>query len=144
MNRFSRRLLQKHFLAHKNLRLLSHFDEQYKLSLQDPEKFWGQKVDSIEWFKKPTKILDKNVSPFEKWFTNGQLNASYNCLDVHVKNGFGEQDAIIHDSPLTDTIKKITYKKLLEEVFLFLAEKILKDYLFNFISSIRSHCLLVY
>ena len=136
MNRLSRRLLQKHKLVQTNFRLLSHFDEQYKLSIQDPEKFWGQKVDSIEWFKKPTQILDKNVSPFEKWFTNGQLNASYNCLDVHVQNGFGEQYAIIHDSPLTDTIEKITFKKLLEEVYCISIKLIQKVYLLNFISSI--------
>jgi propionyl-CoA synthetase len=44
------------------------------------------------------------------------LNASYNCLDCHVKNGFGEQVAIIHDSPLTSCIENVTYKQLLDEV----------------------------
>jgi propionyl-CoA synthetase len=49
-------------------------------------------------------------------FDDGELNASYNCVDIHVKNGFADQNAIIHDSPLTNTIEKITYKKLLDEV----------------------------
>jgi propionyl-CoA synthetase len=49
-------------------------------------------------------------------FVNGSLNAAYNCLDVHVKNGHGEQVAVIHDSPLTNTIEKVTYKQLLNEV----------------------------
>ncbi len=47
---------------------------------------------------------------------NGSLNASYNCLDVHVNNGYGEQIAVIHDSPLTNTLEKVTYKQLLNEV----------------------------
>ena len=52
-------------------------------------------------------------------YCNGELNASYNCADLHVKNGLGDEYAIIHDSPLTNTVEKITYKKLMEEVALF-------------------------
>jgi len=49
-------------------------------------------------------------------YCDGILNASYNCLDIHVKNGFGNQEALIYDSPLTNVIEKWTYKQLLEQV----------------------------
>jgi hypothetical protein len=43
------------------------YDEQYKLSINDPVKFWGDKIDTVSWYKRPTKIFEKNISPFEKW-----------------------------------------------------------------------------
>ena len=48
-------------------------------------------------------------------FVGGELNTCYNCLDRHVERGFGSQPAIIHDSPVTNTIRKISYKELLSE-----------------------------
>jgi len=48
-------------------------------------------------------------------FIGGELNTCYNCLDRHVERGFGSQPAIIHDSPVTNTIRKISYKELLSE-----------------------------
>lgn len=50
------------------IRKQSNFEKQYNLSLEKPEEFWGPKADLIEWFKKPTKIFDPNISPFEKWY----------------------------------------------------------------------------
>ena len=49
-------------------------------------------------------------------FINGQTNATHNCLDVHVANGFGDEVAMIHDSPVTGVVSKLTYKQLLDEV----------------------------
>lgn len=49
-------------------------------------------------------------------FVGGELNTCYNCIDRHVERGFGNQAAIIHDSPVTNTIRKITYKELMTEV----------------------------
>lgn len=92
------------------------FDTEYSESIKNPEEFWFKKSNLIEWFKRPEKILDRSNTPFDRWFVNGQLNASYNCLDVHVNNGYGDQIAIIHDSPVTDSIKKISYKSLHEDV----------------------------
>ena len=100
----------------KTERLASIYNEEYKRSLSQPEAYWDEKKNLIEWYKQPRLILDKSNSPFEKWYVDGTLNATYNCLDIHVKNGFGDQVALIHDSPLTGVIEKITYKKLLEEV----------------------------
>lgn len=101
------------------IRCQSKFAEEYNLSINNREEYWGAKVDIIDWIKKPDTIYDKNISPYEKWYSGGLVNASYNCLDLHVKDGYGNQTAIVHDSPLTNTIEKRNYKDLLEEVSLF-------------------------
>lgn len=44
------------------------FQEQYNLSINKPEEFWADKANILEWYKKPEKIYDANVSPFQKWF----------------------------------------------------------------------------
>ena len=51
-------------------------------------------------------------------FVGGELNTCYNCVDRHVENGFGHQTAIIHDSPVTNVIHKLSYQELLEQVLL--------------------------
>jgi propionyl-CoA synthetase len=66
--------------------------------------------------KKWDKVLDDSKKPFYSWFAGGELNTCYNALDYHVENGRGDQTAIIHDSPVTNSVTKITYKELLEQV----------------------------
>lgn len=111
-------LVKKRFLSTSSIKLsqVNAYTREYEQSIKKPDEFWQTKLNLIEWYKKPEKILNNANSPFEKWFVNGQLNAAYNCLDVHVQNGFGNQIAIIHDSPVTNTINKITYKQLYDEV----------------------------
>lgn len=92
------------------------FIDEYNQSVNEPEKFWSKKVDHLEWYKRPTQILDKTRPPYYKWYLNGQLNAAHNCIDRHVNNGIGDRVALIHDSPVTNSITKITYKQLLDEV----------------------------
>lgn len=112
-------ILRRNFSLSSRLktdRVVSIYNEEYKRSLSQAEAYWEEKKNLIEWYKQPKIILDKSNSPFEKWYVDGTLNATYNCLDIHVKNGFGDQVALIHDSPLTGVIEKIKYKNLLEEV----------------------------
>ena len=49
------------------VRCQSRFAKEYEMSINDREKYWGAKVDIIDWTKKPDSIYDKNVSPYEKW-----------------------------------------------------------------------------
>ena len=91
----------------------------HKDSLQDPHSFWGTISDDIKWIKKPEKTLDSSKAPMYRWFPGGLINTCYNCLDRHVEEGFGDQVAIIYDSPVTSTIRKITYSELTEEVMNF-------------------------
>lgn len=61
-------------------------------------------------------MLDQSEPPFYRWFTGGQTNTCYNCLDRHVDEGRGEQAALIYDSPVADTLRTYTYTELLSEV----------------------------
>ena len=90
----------------------------YADSVKSPEKFWAKHAKRLDWFKAPTKIKKTsfaydNVSI--KWFEDGVLNVSYNCIDRHLKKR-GNQTAIIWegDNPYDD--RKITYKELHEQV----------------------------
>ncbi|XP_038076885.1 acyl-CoA synthetase short-chain family member 3, mitochondrial-like isoform X1 [Patiria miniata] len=92
------------------------YDEVYRRSLHEPEEFWHEQAEKITWFKKWDKVLEDNGSPFTKWFIGGETNICYNAVDRHVDSGHGDQTAIIHDSPVTNTVQKITYKELQQEV----------------------------
>lgn len=92
------------------------FNDLYNHSINDKESFWEEASKSVHWHKKPTKILDTSDSPFNKWFPDGQLNACYNALDIHIEQGRGEQAAIIYDSPVTDTKRSISYSELRDRV----------------------------
>jgi len=89
---------------------------EYRSSLVNPERFWAKASAQLSWFEEPQTILSRsetNQNLFS-WFPDGSINTCYNCLDVHVKNGRGKQDALFYDSPLTDTKQKFTFDELLE------------------------------
>jgi propionyl-CoA synthetase len=92
------------------------YDEAYRRSIEDPEGFWAEAAENCHWFKKWDKVLDDSNKPFYRWFSGGQINTCYNALDLHIENGRGDQDALIYDSPVTDTIHKYTYKELRDHV----------------------------
>lgn len=92
-------------------------DHDYHRSMEEPEKFWGEiGSQMISWDKMYDQVLDDSSSPFTRWFSGGYLNACFNCLDRHIANGQGHKVAIIHDSPITNTIRKVTYQELLDTV----------------------------
>ena len=95
---------------------MGYYRDIYKSWKNDHLKFWGEQAKAIAWEKKPKKILDDSNSPFYKWFPDGTLNTCYNAIDRHVLSGRGEQDAIIYDSPVTNTKKRITYSQLQYQV----------------------------
>ncbi|NVK65559.1 MAG: acetate--CoA ligase [Flavobacteriales bacterium] len=87
----------------------------YQESIANPEGFWKQQADQLKWFKQPTSI----VSPSQEWynwFEDGELNLSYLCIDKHIEDGYGHQNAVIYDSPVTNTKQHITYNELLKQV----------------------------
>ena len=95
---------------------MGKYDAVFKRSIESPEEFWGEAAQSITWFKEYDKVLDDSNPPFYKWFVGGKMNTCYNAVDRHVENGRGDQTAIIYDSPVTNTIRKISYKELLDQV----------------------------
>jgi propionyl-CoA synthetase len=92
------------------------YQKAYDESINSPDRFWGRAAQDVVWSKKYTKVLDDSQKPFYRWFINGELNTCYNAIDYHIEQGRGEQTAIIYDSPVTNTIKKITYSELRDEV----------------------------
>ena len=93
-----------------------HYQETYDRSLRDPEGFWGEVAEDCHWYKKWDKVLDDSNKPFYCWFKGGELNTCYNALDLHVESGRAEQTALIHDSPVTDSITYYTYRELRDKV----------------------------
>ncbi len=95
------------------------YQEFYSRSLQQPEEFWKQQSEKINWFKQPEHILSRDDSGLYRWFKGGQLNTAYLALDHHIEQGRGDQVALYYDSPVTDTKRSYTYHELREAVSLF-------------------------
>ncbi|EBA05314.1 propionate--CoA ligase [Rhodobacteraceae bacterium HTCC2150] len=84
----------------------------------DPEAFWMEAAEAVDWIKKPSRALFAEDAPIYEWFKDGVVNACYNAVDRHVENGRGEQAAIIYDSPVTDTKETISFTDLQSRVSL--------------------------
>ena len=93
------------------------YKKKYKLSIKENEKFWAKEGKRITWMKKYTKIKDVKYSKEEvriKWYYDGTLNASANCIDRHLKESKKTAIIWVGDDP-SDT-KKISYKELHQNV----------------------------
>ena len=93
-----------------------NYQEFYNKSIQNPEEFWKTQAQEIEWFKAPKTILSKDENNYPQWFEDGKLNLSYLCIDKHIKDGYGRKNAIVYDSPVTNSKEIITYNRLHKEV----------------------------
>ena len=92
------------------------YAEVYARWKADPEQFWMEAAEAIDWVKKPSKALWDENAPLYEWYKDGMVNACYNAVDRHVEAGRGPQYAIIHDSPITGRMHKITYSELRNRV----------------------------
>ena len=95
---------------------MSRFDEVYRRSLEQPEEFWAEAAQAIDWDEPWARVLDDSRPPFYRWFTGGRLNTCFNALDRHVEDGRADQLALVYDSPVTETTKTFTYRELRDEV----------------------------
>jgi propionyl-CoA synthetase len=93
--------------------------DAYRHSIADPESFWGGVAEECHWYQKWDKVLDYSNPPFSRWFKGGMVNTCYNALDLHITRGRGDKVALIYDSPVSDTIRKYTYRELRDQVALF-------------------------
>ena len=82
------------------------YEEFYEESIQNPAGFWKKQSEAIDWYREPTKILNSSIQNI--WFEDGLLNLSYLCIDKHVHDGYGDQTAIVYDSPVTGQKQKIS------------------------------------
>ncbi len=92
------------------------YDSLYRQSIEDPEGFWAEIAEDIHWDRRWDRVLDDSNTPFYQWFSGGMLNTCYNALDRHVEGGRAEQTALIYDSPVTDTVRRYSYRELRDEV----------------------------
>ena len=95
------------------------YDRLYQQSLSDPDTFWGRAAERLDWMKKPTRIKDTSfdLDDFRiRWFDDGELNVSVNCLDRHLAER-GDKTAIVFEPDSPDTpAQNITYRELHERV----------------------------
>ncbi len=83
---------------------------------QDYEGFWARLArENIDWHKPFTQTLDESDAPFYKWFADGKLNVSYNCLDRNIENGNGDKTAVVFEAD-DGTVTRATYRELHERV----------------------------
>ncbi|MEH6519833.1 propionyl-CoA synthetase [Sulfitobacter sp.] len=88
------------------------YAEVYQAAKSDPESFWLEQSKAIDWVDAPKRALFEKGNSLYEWFADAKVNGCYNAVDRHVENGRADQVAIIHDSPITSTIEKITYAQL--------------------------------
>lgn len=92
------------------------YQDVYARWKNDPEAFWMEAAEAIDWDTPPSKALfDKGDNLYE-WFADAKVNTCWNAVDRHVEAGRGEQTAIIYDSPITHTKREISYVELRNRV----------------------------
>ena len=94
------------------------YQEMYEASIKDPEGFWAEHGKRIDWMKPFTKVKDVSYNQDDlhiRWYYDGTLNVSANCLDRHLETK-GDQTAIIWEGDEPDQDKKLTYRELHREV----------------------------
>ena len=94
------------------------YESMYNESIEDNENFWGKQADRVSWYKKFTKVKEVKYSKDDvkiKWFEDGELNVSFNCIDRHAERS-PNKVAIIWEGDDPKESKKITYKELLNNV----------------------------
>jgi len=103
----------KSFSQKAHIKSMKDYEKLYKESIKNPEAFWSEKAEQLEWFKKWKTVLRDN-NGFFKWFEGGKINVCHNCLDKNVKTN-KDKIALIWE-PETGESKKYTYEQLLKEV----------------------------
>lgn len=82
----------------------------------DPDAFWGQMArQHLDWSRPFTQVLDESNAPFYRWFGDGELNVSANCLEANIERGLGNKEALIFEADNGD-VTRVTYQALYEKV----------------------------
>ena len=96
---------------------IEQYKEEYQRSIEDPESFWAEKAERLDWIKRWDNVCEWDFeAPSVSWFEGGKLNASANCLDRHIESGRGDEVAIIWEGNDPADSKKLTYRELHREV----------------------------
>ncbi len=92
------------------------YAEVYSAWKADPDGWWMEQAQAIDWVTPPSKALFDDNAPLYEWFCDGMVNTCWNAVDRHVENGRADQTAIIYDSPITGSKAAITFKELRDQV----------------------------
>ncbi len=95
---------------------MTGYAETYRRSLAEPEAFWAEAAEAIDWERRWDRVLDDRRPPFYRWFAGARLNTCWNALDRHVAAGRGQRTALIWDSPVTGQILRFSYRELCDRV----------------------------
>jgi len=109
------------FAEKAHIRSLEQYQKMYDESIRDPKAFWLRKAEILDWFKMPSKACEytwdtEGRTIDIKWFADGELNASYNCLDRHLKTWRKNKAAIIWQGEPEEDRRIFTYQGLHREV----------------------------
>jgi acetyl-CoA synthetase len=95
------------------IKSLEEYKKLYERSIRDPEGFWGELAEQLDWYKKWDKVLEWDFNkPEIKWFVGGKLNASYNCLDRHLNSWRSNKVALIWQGEPLEENRIFTYQQL--------------------------------
>ena len=99
-----------------NISGMAAYEAMCSEATSDYQGFWAKHArESLDWHKPFTKVLDESNAPFYKWFYDGELNASYNCLDRNLTNGNADKTAIVFEAD-DGAVTRITYRALTKRV----------------------------
>jgi acetyl-CoA synthetase len=102
------------FSEQANINSQEQYRQMWEHARDDPADFWGEMAENLDWFKRWDTVLDGEM-PDTQWFTGGKINASYNCIDRHLKTDRKNKAAIIWEGEPGD-VRIITYQQLHREV----------------------------
>jgi len=94
---------------------VSDYNALYKRAEQDPQAFWAEQAESLDWYKKWDKVLDDSRAPFYRWFVGGKTNIAMNALDRHVKTWRKNKLALIWEGEAGEK-RTFSYFRLWQEV----------------------------
>ena len=89
--------------------MTSLYRETYRSWQKEPEAFWAEAAMAIDWFSPARKVFDPDEGAYGRWFVGATCNTCFNAVDRHVLAGHGDRVAVIHDSPVTGSKRRITY-----------------------------------
>src|SRR3984893_14180593 len=102
------------FAAHAHVKNLAQYEAMYRRSVEQPEEFWAEAAGELDWFAPWTKVTEGEAQ-HAKWFVNGKLNLSHNCVDRHALGARKNKTALLWEGEPGE-VRKITYGELLDQV----------------------------
>jgi acetyl-CoA synthetase len=98
------------------IKSMDQYKQMYKESIENPEAFWAERAEELDWFKKWDKVLVEDFANAKhEWFVGGKINVTYNCLDRHLSTDKKDKAALIWEGDIGDALT-LTYQELYTEV----------------------------